>query len=135
MSTDVGFIFSLCAGVLIGLQTFNWLLDERREELEEENERINQQLKRQMEKICREQRYKSELEKARRTKQKMTDSIDVTSNFIAPGSEPKDGTLLDYHGKLFAYKSGIGWTALETKSEKFSKKEIIKDLWYGTGGK
>lgn len=128
MGTDVGFIFSLSAGILIGLQTFNWLLDEWREEQQEENERINQQLKRQMERICRERRYKSELEKARRTKQKMTD-------FISTGSEPKDGTLLDYYGKLFTYKSGIGWTALETKSEKFSKKEIIKDLWYGTGGK
>lgn len=131
---DAGFIFSLCAGVLIGLQIFNWLLDERREAQQEENEQINQQLKRQMDRIIREQRYKSEPEKARRTKQKMTDSIDVTSNFIAPGSEPKDGTLLEYHGKLMTYKSGIGWTVLETEPEKFSKK-VMKDLWYGTGGK
>ena len=112
---NAGFIFSLCAGVLIGLQIFNW--------------------RRQLKRICWEQQYKSELEKARRAKQKMTDFIDVTSNFIAPGSEPKDGTLLEYHGKLMTYKSGIGWTVLETEPEKFSKKEIIKDLWYGTGGK
>lgn len=134
MSTDAGFIFSLCAGVLIGLQTFNWLCDKKREARQEENELVNQQLKRQMERICWEQRYKSELEKARRTKQKMTDFVDYTSNFIAPGSEPKDGTLLDYYGKLFTYKAGIGWTALETEPEKFYKK-AMKDLWYGTGGK
>lgn len=134
MSTDAGFIFSLCAGVLIGLQVCAWLYKKKKEAEQEENERINQQLEHQMAKIAWEQWYKSELEETRRTKQKMTDFIDHMGNFIAPGSEPKDGTLLEYHGKLFTYKSGIGWTVLETESEKLSKK-MIKDLWYGTGGK
>ena len=134
MSTDIGYMLSVFVGIFIGIRIFNWLCDERREELEEENERINQQLMRQMNRILREQQYKSELEKARKAKQKMTDFIDCTSNFIAKDSEPKDGTLLEYHGKLLTYKSDIGWIVLETESEKFYKK-AMKDLWYGTGGK
>lgn len=163
MSTDVGFIFSLCAGVLIGLRIFYRLLDEWREARQEENELVNQQLKRQMERICWEQRYKSEFEKLNkecdRLKQEisdqqvfeaalraaekkkwdaehkipMTDFADCTNNFTT--WEPKDGMLLEYHGKLIAYHRDKGWTVLEVDPKKLSRDEIIKDLWYGTGGK
>ena len=125
MGTDAGFIFSLCAGILVGLRLFVWLQNRKTKSLvtEEKSDHWQQMLYDPLTYAIRQEEKPSFL------------------NFLKKrGYDPtglERGIFVINRGRPFVYLDNKVIEVQKEKSQnvrKLNKDQMLYDLWYGTGG-